>query len=306
MFTTLATRLQLSLPTVGGLPCREETFVPLPLFLLALLGTVLANYTTIEAQTPLPANQKASKLAPKHAPAATPAALVLEEKDRQIIEQLLAAVRTQPSGAARLKLISSQLLGQPYLTHPLIGSPVEPEQLVARLDGFDCVTYVETVLALSRATDVSDFLQRLRDLRYAKGEVSYFTRLHFSTDWKRENVQRGVFRDITRGELTVERTKTLGGAVGLPNRVEPIRFFPKANFAALSALLQDGDVILFVSGRNWLDTNHMGLVFREGDRLLMRHASRSHRQVTEQALADFVRTNKMIGFIVARPSEARR
>ena len=306
MTTTLAQRLQIRPLAGGSLYCGKFPLIRFTWLFGGLLGVVLAAHGMAAAQTTLPANPKTPKLTPKNARAAVSAALVLEEKDRQAIEALLAAVHTQPSGVARMKLISTQLLGQPYLTHPLIGSPAEPEQFVTRMDGFDCVTYVETVLALSGAADVDDFLQRLRHLRYAKGEVSYATRLHYSTDWKNANVQRGVLRDVTRGELTVAQAKTLGGAVGLPSRVESIRFFPKSSFAALTALLQDGDVILFVSGRNWLDTNHMGLVFREGDRLLMRHASRSHAHVTEQLLADFVRTNKMIGFIVARPSETRR
>jgi hypothetical protein len=180
-----------------------------------------------------------------------------------------------------------------------------PEQFVVRLDGFDCVTFVETVLALSRAGSVEDYLNRLRELRYANGVVSYATRLHYATDWKQANVRRGVIQDATQGGLTVERTKTFGPAVGLPLRVAPIRYFPLSAFPMVSASLQDGDLIFFVSGRQALDTNHMGLLFRLGDRLLLRHASRSHAQVTEQPLADFMRTNQMVGFIIARPVEPR-
>jgi hypothetical protein len=200
-----------------------------------------------------------------------------------------------------MKLISSRLLGAPYLTHPLLGSLQEPEQLSARMDGFDCVTYVETVLALSRAANLDDFFQQLRALRYAGGEVSYATRLHFSTAWNKANIQRGILQDVTQGALTAECLKTLGAAVGLPARSERFRYFPKAKYAELTPTLRDGDLIFFVSGRQWLDTNHAGMVFRAGPQLLLRHASRSHTQVTEQPLADFVSKNKMIGFIVARP-----
>ena len=78
----------------------------------------------------------------------------LSETDRRQVERLLTDARQQPTLAARMKLISARLLGLPYLKHSLIGSPTEPEQFVARLDGFDCVTYVETVLALSAATAI--------------------------------------------------------------------------------------------------------------------------------------------------------
>jgi hypothetical protein len=272
--------------------------------LLVLCCVWLLIPANIQAQTPARTTPKGPLLTTSHArpTSATGAALfVLAESDRRSIEQLLAEGRAQTDAVARLKLISARLLGRPYLTHPLVGSPHQPEQLVARMDGFDCVTYIETVLALSNAVSMDDFLNRLRELRYVNGEVSYVARLHYSTDWYKTHIQRGLLQDVTQGDWTVECTKTLGAAVGLPARVEHIRYFPRARFAALTQVLRDGDLIFFVSGRAWLDTNHVGLVFREGDQVLLRHASRSHARVAEQPLAEFTRTNKMIGFIVARP-----
>ena len=43
------------------------------------------------------------------------------------------------------------LRGTRYLGYTLIGGPRRPEQFVARDDGFDCVTFCETVLAAAIA-----------------------------------------------------------------------------------------------------------------------------------------------------------
>ena len=229
----------------------------------------------------------------------------LSETDRRQVERLLTDARQQPTLAARMKLISARLLGLPYLKHPLIGSPTEPEQFVARLDGFDCVTYVEIVLALSAAKDVNGFLDHLRALRYANGEVAYATRLHYTTDWHRANIQRGWLRDLTQGTQTRECAKLLDMVPGIPPHAATLRYFPKDTLATVAADWQDGDLIYFVSGRRALDTNHMGILFRVDGQLHLRHASQHHGAVVEQPLTEFVRTNQMIGFILARPLEAR-
>lgn len=227
----------------------------------------------------------------------------LAEKERRRIEELIAEARSQRDLGAKIKLISMRLLGARYIVQPLKGSLSEPEEFVVRLDGFDCVTYIETVLALASARDVNGFLQRLRTLRYANGEVSYATRLHYTTDWSKANIARGYLQDITRGADTVERTKVLNKLPGFRPHVANFSFFPKAKLNAVSATLQDGDLIYFVSGRQGLDTYHVGLLCWQSDRLMLRHAARSKRKVTEQPLAEFIKANRMSGFIVARPLE---
>jgi hypothetical protein len=227
------------------------------------------------------------------------------EKDRRVLEQLLAEAQRQPTLAARMKLISARLLGQPYIVHPLVGSVTEPEQFVVRMDGFDCVTFIETVLAASNATTVEDFLNRLRKLRYANGEVSYLTRMHYTTDWHAAQVRNGFFQDLTHGPQIAERAKILNGVPGLPSRNVTVRYFPKSKLAEVSPALQDGDLIYFVAGRRWLDTNHVGLLFRQDGQLRIRHASHRLGGVVEQTLAEYFAANEMIGFMVARPIEAR-
>lgn len=272
------------------------------LLVLAVSGSVASRVSALPASATPPTEQRLL-MADKIPNDSKNAAPKLTEKDRRQLEKLLAEARAQNSIGARMKLISARWLGAPYLVQPLKGSLTEPEEFVVRLDGFDCVTYIETVLALAGAQDVNGFLNRLRTLRYANGEVSYATRLHYTTDWSKANIQRGYLQDVTLGDDTVERTKTLNMLKGFQPRAASFRFFPKAKLSAISGTLQDGDLIYFVSARAGLDTYHVGLLCREGGQLLLRHGARSKGKVVEQTLAEFIKTNRMSGFIIARPLE---
>ncbi len=69
----------------------------------------------------------------------------------------------------------------PYIIAPL-GEGKEnnyaPKPLF-REDGFDCTTYVETILAQYRQKkDNTDFIKNLLRIRYVDGNVDYFTRAH--------------------------------------------------------------------------------------------------------------------------------
>ena len=109
--------------------------------------------------------------------------------DRLPFAQSVQAVATLPA-----------LLGKPYAAGTLDGSP-EAESLQTSLAGFDCVTYAETVLALTRTLarhgDARTFATELAALRYRNGQAAYCERLHYFTDWIRSNAARGAVEDVT-------------------------------------------------------------------------------------------------------------
>lgn len=109
--------------------------------------------------------------------------------DRLPFPQLVQAVAMLPS-----------LLGKPYVAGTLDQTP-DAETLQVSLDGFDCVTYAETVLALSRTLalqgSAATFERELAALRYRHGEPAYCERLHYFTDWIRSNAARGVVDEVT-------------------------------------------------------------------------------------------------------------
>ncbi|MGH9847313.1 MAG: N-acetylmuramoyl-L-alanine amidase-like domain-containing protein, partial [Blastocatellia bacterium] len=155
-------------------------------------------------------------------------------RDAQVARQLIAEARGLASVAGRARLISSRFIGLPYIVHPLAGSPDAPERLVIRFDGFDCITYIETVLALSLARSVQEFPAKLREIRYEDGLVEWSKRLHYTSDWAAHQVRRGLLRDMTQGEGAVVREKTLSFIQGLKPKTIKLRYYPKEQFAYVS------------------------------------------------------------------------
>ena len=227
-----------------------------------------------------------------------------QKLDRQRTRQILKEAVRLPTIGERLKFITAQFIGKPYIIGPLIGSETEPEVFTATYDGFDCVTYLETCLALAWAKKADEANELLRDIRYRNGNIAWEDRLHYTTDWSKYHIKRGGLTDITRGDDTLSRTKEINFLNAFAPRTITYRYFPKRKLNKISKQLQDGDLIYFASTRKGLDTFHVGLLFWVNDKLVMRHSAKSKGDVVEQELAEFVKVNTMPGFIVARPKES--
>jgi hypothetical protein len=219
------------------------------------------------------------------------------------LEALLATAGAGPL-SGRIEAVSARLLGRPYVVAPLGGGPGRRETLSASVDGFDCVTFVETVLALAWSRDPRGFRRALRGLRYRGGRVGWATRNHYMTGWARENAARGGLTDLTRGPDTVVRRRTLSVVAGLRARRVSFRCFPKRRVPGLAPRLATGDVALFASTRRDLDVFHTGLLVRAPRGLLLRHATRSRGAVVEEPLASFLSAQRTSGVILLRPNEA--
>jgi Protein of unknown function (DUF1460) len=227
----------------------------------------------------------------------------LAPRDARLASKLIAKARATPNLADRIKIISAHLMGYPYILHPLTGSQTHPEVFVTRMDGFDCVTYVETVLALAESNNIDDFPERLREIRYEQGVVEWEKRLHYTTEWSEYHIRRGILNDLTLGEGTIERIKRLDYLPGLAPKIGHFRYFPTRMLPQVSRRFMDGDLIYFVSTRKGLDVFHVGLLIKNGNHFHLRHAAHSRKAVVEQELFDFVKANRMSGFIVNRPSQ---
>jgi cell wall-associated NlpC family hydrolase len=226
-----------------------------------------------------------------------------QKLDRQITQQILRQTNSLATVGERLKFITAQFLGKPYIINPLIGSAHEAEVFTATYDGFDCVTLMETVLALAWAKKAADVTTLLQSIRYREGKITWPRRLHYTTDWSKYHVKRGWLRDVTKGEDTLIKNKELAFLPDFPPRPTSFRYFPKRKLNKVNQQFQDGDLIYFASTRKGLDTFHVGLLFWIHGKLVLRHAARSKGGVVEQELAEFVKANTMPGFIVTRPKE---
>ena len=223
---------------------------------------------------------------------------------RRRVEQLLAKTKSHRTAGNRIEVLSHQFLGLPYKINPLIGSSDQQEIFTISLNGFDCVTYVETILALARSATVDEFIAWMRRIRYDGGRPEWKRRNHYMIFWIRNNIREGALRRVLpRGVAVTVKERTLDLLPGLQARRARFTCVPKSSLNGLTPGLRTGDVILFASTRKHHDVFHCGIIVRDKDRLLMRHASRSRGEVVEQALKEFLKANRMAGVIVVRPTE---
>lgn len=223
--------------------------------------------------------------------------------DVRRVQQLLSRAKPHRTVPARVESLSASLVGSPYEAHGLVGSAETPEVFTASLEGFDCVTYVETVLALARASDPGEFAGELRLVRYDGGRVEWGRRNHYMTDWVRRNARAGVVTPVAAGTLASPKERLLDAVPGLPPKRARFSCVPKGRLEAFAPRLRNGDVILFVSTKAGLDVFHCGLLVLASGRWKLRHASRSRGRVVEEELGAFLAANRMAGVIVARPRE---
>ncbi len=225
--------------------------------------------------------------------------------DRKRVRQILRRVKPVSGIGSRIAAISEEFLEYPYMKNMLIGDLDQEEVFTASFSGFDCVTYVETVLALARASSTEEFVGNLQYIRYADGEVDWKKRNHYMTTWIRNNSRAGVVRNRTRGPGLVERRRCLNVLHGLPERTIRVRSIPKREFMRRREDVRTGDLIFFASTLPDRDVFHCGILIHE-DGVRMRHAPLSRGHVVDQDLAEFLNANRMSGVILARPQEVDR
>ena len=208
--------------------------------------------------------------------------------------------------------------------------PISAEVLVVNLRIFDCVTFVESMIALtqtsrSKTPNFDIFKQKIAQIRYRNGEIDYAARLHYFSDWLFENEKRGVLKNITQsidGEIFDKsvfymsyKKDTLYGNMADPttfarmkkveenitNRVK--YFIPKDKVADIESKIKDGDIIGITNRLEGMDMAHTGIALWQNGRLYMLHASSQFRQVliSDVPLVDYLARNKsQTGIMVGR------
>lgn len=117
-----------------------------------------------------------------------------------VIRAIFEKIANNSSLPERITQVSQEFLDKPYLLGPLgEGKNGKYDQFpLYRTDAFDCLTYVETVMALSLASNAASFNQCLQAIRYHQGNISFIARNHFTDlDWNLNNQYQGFLQDIT-------------------------------------------------------------------------------------------------------------
>lgn len=224
-----------------------------------------------------------------------------QDCDRLLIRNILEDIRQLSALGSRIEAVSRRFLGTPYCDDPLIGSKSNREIFTASLRFFDCVTYVESVLALAWAFNERTFIEKLRQIRYEAGVVDWQHRNHYMTTWIKNNVREGLIHNRTDHFNSVSRPRYLNVVDGVSPTKVIVQILPKQRLLAHLNEISSGDLAFFGSTRRNLDVFHCGILFDCKGRIVMRHATRSFGQVVEDNFTDFLRSNRMTGVILVRP-----
>ena len=258
-------------------------------------------------------------------------ALSCSPKDRVIFGELMQELEVQPGATMgeTIVAVGLQFLGTPYVASTLESKG--QEKLVVNFRGLDCTTFVENVLAIGRLTyqgrhDWESYLQTLEEIRYRGGELKgYPSRLHYFTDWIRDNENKGLVKDITPelgGVSVVKEINFMGThpelypALGQAAHLEEIRsieaslsskalcVLPSEAVAGQEGSLQDGDIIALATKIKGLDVTHTGIALTgRGGRIHLLHASTEGGvMISEEPLSEYLKKIKgNTGIIVVRP-----
>ena len=207
---------------------------------------------------------------------------VTTPEDRTLAETVLAELKAQPDEepGAQMVRAANALLGQPYVAGTLEELP--EEKLCVYLTRTDCILFVETCLGLVRTAkqegDFETLASELLQSRYRDGVCNrYEDRLHYTTEWARQGVARGVLEDMTealggvRYDHPVHYMSMHPDAYPRMTDVEAIKaaedsinavpstYIPKNRLKEALKGIQDGDIILFTTTVDGLDVSHCAI-----------------------------------------------
>lgn len=219
------------------------------------------------------------------------------------IGALIEAAKTLPSVTQRIDFIAAALRGTRYRVYTLIGGPHRPEKFVVRDDGFDCVTFCETVLAAAKSSNLDEFEAALRTVRYHNGVVTWRERNHYFFEWSQHNIDNKTCRAIAMdGSVALQKSVYWHHQLG--RRRFTMTVIPRATMLAHKAKLAAGDIVGFVTARPNLDYFHVGFIaFGKDGELLLRHASQSRHRVLDERLERFLSANRVRYVTLLRAQE---
>jgi hypothetical protein len=254
------------------------------------------------------------------------------EEDRKIFDRYVHAMKDQKHLTYGELIVETAkfFIGTPYVASTL---EKEPEHLVVNLRELDCTTLVENVIALARAIREANpvfetFCAHLQQLRYRDGVINDYTdRLHYFSDWMVENERKNLVRDVTKvigGQpyrLNLSFMSTHPDSYpqlkSNPAWVQKVSekekeisardtyaLIPESHIENCRDGMMNGDIVCFVTRIEGLDVTHVGLIYRQNQKLGFIHASSSAKKVIveSKSLVEYVGgIGATIGIMIVRP-----
>jgi hypothetical protein len=219
----------------------------------------------------------------------------------------VASLEPRPLGD-RLLDASERFIGTPYVFSPLgEGQGKDPDPLI-RYDAVDCLTFVETTMALALAPKPADVESTLTRIRYRANPI-YEERNHLmEADWIPNNIAKGFIADVTKAygksdAVTVSKTYTdetwktkSATELGLPKDHQArgtfsLSIIPLKKFISRAAAAPSGTLVVVVrKDQPDLITriSHVGMLVHEKGRPFLRHAATGEKEVIDEPLEQFV------------------
>ena len=251
-------------------------------------------------------------------------------------KERLAATKAPPGRSAAR--VGELAIGTPYVAYTLEeylkagGSASREEPLALSLTRFDCVTLVESCLAIARVARAGGtptwdrFAREVERMRYRDGKRGdYTSRNHYFSEWISDGARRGLLRDLGAelgGEedarplrFMTEHRKSYPAladdgvleSIGAMERRldgQSRRVVPTARIADVSDRIQTGDVLAFATSIPGLDVTHSAMAFRDRAgvlRVLHAPLSGGSVEITRSTLPEYVAAiRRSTGILVAR------
>ena len=246
---------------------------------------------------------------------------VTTDQDRALAEEVLKKLKAHQDEEPGNLMVraANALLGQPYVAGTLEELP--DEKLCVYLTRTDCILFVETCLGLVRTAQrntvsFDHFVSELQQSRYRDGVCSrYEDRLHYTTEWARQGVARGVLEDMTealggvRYDHPVHYMSMHPDAYPRMTDVDAIRaveasinaapstYIPKSALKGALGGIRNGDILLFTTTVDGLDVSHCAIAKVEaGKPVRFIHASTGAMKVIlePRTLEEYVMGRKAV------------
>lgn len=256
--------------------------------------------------------------------------------DKNQLTQLLkqAPQLQKQSWPQLLQTLATKFEGAAYKGGLLDQSP--QEELVLSLSQFDCVLFIETVLAIARTLTVENpspkvFSDAVQNQRYRQGQMQgYCSRLHYFSEWIADNQRRGLVENITPSLGGIPLQKQLNfmsqhrqsypqlksnqanwqciQAMEIRLQSLPLYYIPQGQIRGIETSLQPGDIVAVATAIPGLDVTHTGLVYQMPNQAKgLIHASPGGSVRIAPDLATYVaNVDQSISIIVARPQNPQQ
>jgi len=297
---------------------------------LALQPGCQGRAPEISSANLMPATDPATHIKPANAKLAEPPVPVQQQA---LLKKWFGTVgqrhKVEPFGALIIRAARAQLQ-KPYRDPP---QDDKPEHLAVEIDSFQCVSFVESSLAIARCAwadtpNQACYLHELTSSRYRDGRLNgYASRLHYFTDWIDDNARRHRISELSAtlgGQPShyefdfmsqhsalypaLTHPETLASLVQTEQRLsaEPHSIIPRDAVRKHESKLQSGDVVAIVSNKHpGLLVRHTGFIDTTNPKIVrLLHASSSHGRVllTAGDIADYMQGRPdRLGMMVARP-----